>query len=76
MVYKMELNDKPFNSIEKGTKTIELRLNDEKRQQLRVKDQIEFTNKEKSRKILTEILALHEYPSFEALYKSFLLVGQ
>ena len=71
MVYKMELNDKPFNSIEKGTKTIELRLNDEKRQQLRVKDQIEFTNKEKSRKILTEILALHEYPSFEALYKDF-----
>ena len=30
MKYKMNLNDEPFSSIKNGTKTIELRLNDEK----------------------------------------------
>ena len=71
MIHKMKLNDKPFNSIENGNKTVELRLYDEKRQQLRVKDLIEFTNREKSKKILTEIIDLHKYPSFEELYKHF-----
>ena len=31
MEHKMKLKDKPFNSIKNGTKTIELRLYDEKR---------------------------------------------
>ncbi|MBR3161346.1 MAG: ASCH domain-containing protein [Bacilli bacterium] len=71
MIHKMKLNDKPFNSIEEGTKTVELRLNDEKRQQLKVKDYIEFTNRETSKKLLTEVIDLHKYPSFEELFKHF-----
>ena len=41
----MKLNNGPFERIKNGTKTIELRLNDEKRQLLKIKDLIEFTNR-------------------------------
>ena len=44
MKHEMKLNNKPFEKIKKGTKTIELRLNDEKRQLLKVNDYIEFNN--------------------------------
>ena len=43
MLHKMKLNSKPFESIKSGSKTIELRLNDEKRQQVSVGDFIEFS---------------------------------
>ena len=71
MKYQMKLNNSPFTSIKNGTKTIELRLNDEKRQLLQVKDLIEFTNRETSEKILVEIVNLYNYPSFTELYKHF-----
>ena len=44
MKHEMKLNDSPFNKIKNGTKTMELRLYDEKRRRLREKDYIEFTN--------------------------------
>ena len=50
-----DLNNRPFKSIKEGTKTIELRLNDEKRSLLKVGDEIEFTKnlyKEKNIKVL------------------------
>lgn len=71
MIHKMNLNNEPFNSIEDGSKTVELRLNDEKRQQIKVKDLIEFTNREDSRKIMTEVIDLYKYPSFAELFKHF-----
>ena len=67
----MQLNNKPFTEIKDGSKTIELRLNDEKRQLLRIKDLIEFTNRETLEQILVEIENLHYYPSFNELYKHF-----
>ena len=42
MKHEMKLNNGPFERIKNGTKTIELRLNDEKRQLLKIKDLIEF----------------------------------
>ena len=71
MKHQMKLNNGPYTCIENGTKTIELRLNDEKRQLLKVKDLIEFTNRETSEKMLVEIVNLYNYPSFEELYKHF-----
>ncbi len=71
MKYEMKLNNEPFIKIKNGTKTIELRLNDEKRQQLKIKDQIEFTNRETLEKMIVEIKNLHHYQSFEELYKNF-----
>lgn len=41
----MNLHNEPFELINKGTKTLELRLNDEKRQLLKENDIIEFTNR-------------------------------
>ena len=68
MIHKMNLNDKSFNNIENGS-TIKLCLNDGNSKQLKVNDYIEFTNRENSRKIMTEIIDLHKYPSFEELFK-------
>ena len=58
----MKLNNEPFEKIKNETKTVELRLNDEKRQLLRVKDLIEFTNRNTNEKILVEIERLYYYP--------------
>lgn len=49
MKYEMKLNNEPFKAIKNGTKTLELRLNDEKRKQLIVGDYIELTEFEKYR---------------------------
>ena len=71
MKYEMKLNNGPYTSIKNGTKTIELRLNDEKRQLLKIKDMIEFTNRETLEQMLVEIQNLYHYSSFEELYKHF-----
>ena len=71
MKHEMKLNNVPYMNIKNGTKTIELRLNDEKRQLLKIKDEIEFTNRETLEKMLVEIENLYHYPSFEELYKHF-----
>ena len=41
ITHKMNLKDGPFGCIKNGTKTIELRLNDKKRQLLKKKDLID-----------------------------------
>ncbi|MCI8362453.1 MAG: RNA-binding protein [Clostridia bacterium] len=71
MKHGMKLNNGPFNKIKNRTKTVELRLNDEKRQKLNVNDNIEFTNIKTLEKITVTIKALHEYQNFEELYKHF-----
>ena len=43
MLHKMKLNESPFERMKNGTKTIEFRLYDEKRKQIKVGDQIEFS---------------------------------
>lgn len=71
MKHEMKLNNKPFECIKNGTKTIELRLNDEKRKLLTVGDYIEFTNRVTNEKLLVEVIDLFKYNSFEELYKHF-----
>ena len=43
MRYQMKLRSQPFEMIRSGKKTFELRLYDEKRQQIKVDDEIEFS---------------------------------
>ncbi|EMF47167.1 hypothetical protein B481_1329 [Planococcus halocryophilus Or1] len=43
MEFKMGLYEGPFNSIKSGKKTVEVRLSDQKRRDLRKGDTIEFT---------------------------------
>ena len=71
MLHKMKLQDSPFRKIQKGLKTIELRLYDEKRQKVQVGDQIEFTNLEdRKQKLLTRVIALHLFDSFDELFRA------
>lgn len=63
------LKPKPYNAMEKGYKTIEVRLDDERRQLLEIGDFIIFTNTEdKNKSLLTVIKDLKQYPSFKELY--------
>jgi len=43
MLHQMKLQPSPFEKIKNGSKTIEVRLNDEKRQLLKVGDEIQFS---------------------------------
>ena len=70
--YELRLNPQPFESIKLGTKTIEMRLLDEKRQQYNVGDVLIFKNRaNQNEKLITKIIQLHKYSSFEDLYKNF-----
>ena len=70
--FELRLNDQPFESIKAGTKTIEMRLFDEKRSQFSVGDVLIFKKRSNESEILkTKIVALHKFNSFEDLYKNF-----
>lgn len=71
MKHKMKLLNKPFELIKNGSKTIELRLNDEKRQLVKVNDVILFENTTTKEIIKTIVIGLHKYNSFEELYRYF-----
>ncbi len=68
MLHKMQLKEKPFEKIKNGSKTIELRLYDEKRQQIQVSDFIEFSQLDGSEKLTVRVTALHRFDSFAELY--------
>lgn len=69
MLHKMKLRLSPFEKIKNGSKTIELRLYDEKRQTVQVGDFIEFSClDEPKQKIQTRVTALHHFGSFSELY--------
>ena len=55
-VYKLHLLDKYFNLIKNGTKRVEIRLNDEKRKNMKVGNNIEFINNDTEETIMTEIV--------------------
>ena len=67
----MNLHFNPFKLIKEGRKTIELRLNDEKRQKISKGDTIEFTNIKTLEKIDVIVLDKIVYESFEELYKHY-----
>lgn len=71
MKHEMKLNNDPFIKIKDGTKTVELRLNDEKRRLLNVGDVICFTNNSTLEKLEVLVENLHSYDNFEELYKHF-----
>ena len=69
MLHKMKLKLSPFEKIKNGSKTIELRLYDEKRQRVSIGDFIEFTClDDPKQKIQTRVTALHRFNSFAELY--------
>lgn len=67
----MRLHNGPFEKIKSGTKTIEMRLNDEKRQLIKVGDLIKFVNRVTEEELTTLVKDLYYYESFDELYKHF-----
>ena len=69
--FELRLNPIPFEQIQKGRKTIEMRLYDEKRQMFKIGDILIFKNRnDESNFIKTQILNLHLFSNFEDLYNN------
>ncbi|HBQ77559.1 ASCH domain-containing protein [Exiguobacterium sp. ZWU0009] len=69
MRHEMGLYEVPFRSIEQRLKTVEIRLNDPKRQQVQVGDQIQFTHTETSETLLVHVTKRETFQDFQALYE-------
>ena len=69
MTHFLNLSPCPFENIQSGRKTIELRLYDEKRSQIQVGDTLVFVHTEDATQTLTAtVTGLHRFPDFAALY--------
>lgn len=69
MLHQMQLFREPFEKIANGSKTIELRLHDEKRRKVQVGDFIEFCMTENpAMKLQVRVTALHPFADFAALF--------
>jgi len=64
----MKLQPAPFAAIQSGHKTLELRLNDGKRQKIKVGDTIVFTQTETGETLRAAVSDIRKYPDFEAMY--------
>lgn len=69
--HEMHLQSEPFEMIKVGTKTIEMRLYDEKRRKISIGDTIEFTNEKNGEKIIAKVINLYLFNSFKDLYERF-----
>ena len=70
MKFEMKLNSEPFKLIKSGLKTIEFRLNDEKRSRIGIGDIIEFINTaDNSQKLICIVINTYQFENFEELYK-------
>lgn len=65
----MKLWDDPFQLIKNKTKTIEMRLNDEKRSLIKLNDYIIFTNNKTQEQLKTKVIHIYKYETFQELYK-------
>ncbi len=68
MIHKMNLWNESFNKIKNKTKTIEMRLCDEKRSTISVGDIIEFTNTKTNEICECVVINLYKYKNFNELY--------
>ena len=68
-VHRMGLYKEYFNSIHEGKKTVEVRLNDERRRKIEVGDLIEFVDiNNPSEKLKVNVTALRKYKTFKEMY--------
>lgn len=68
----MKLQAEYYNFIHKGTKKIEIRLYDEKRQQVKIGDTIKFLKEpELTESFNAKVIGLLRYNSFEDMFKDF-----
>ena len=71
MNHKMRLYKKPFEMIENGIKDIEYRLNDEKRQKVKIGDTITFYKEPLYNKSIKVIVTdMKYYPNLLSMYEA------
>lgn len=66
----MNLVPSAFKKIKDGSKTIELRLNDEKRQRINVEDTVVFNCSSTKDIITAQVSGLHKFSDFKELYNA------
>ncbi len=72
MVHEMKLQPEYFNFILNGTKRIEIRLNDEKRQNIKLGDKIKFLKEpDLNESFEAQVIGLLRYNSFEEMFKDY-----
>ena len=71
MEHRMRLVDFAFRAIKNGEKDIEVRLNDEKRQLIKIGDIIVFEHMDTKETIKVKVVNLYKYDSFSELFNLF-----
>jgi ASC-1-like (ASCH) protein len=71
MKHSMKLYAEPFERVATGKKVIEVRLNDMKRREVSVGDEIEFTLFGGNSIVLVKVIGLSQFASFSDLYEAF-----
>lgn len=72
MMHELKLNPEYFNFILNGTKRIEIRLNDEKRQNIKLGDKIKFFKEPDLEETFeVKVVGLLRYNSFEEMFKDY-----
>ncbi|MBQ4472469.1 MAG: ASCH domain-containing protein [Alphaproteobacteria bacterium] len=67
-MHTMKVQTKYYHLLKQGTKRVELRLYDEKRQQIKVGDEIQFSDlSDAADTFMARVVALHRAPDFRAL---------
>ncbi|MCP4393947.1 MAG: ASCH domain-containing protein [Alphaproteobacteria bacterium] len=65
---RMRLHPEPFEAIKSGLKTIEMRLLDEKRQAIKLDDEITFVSRVTAEELTAKVKDLKVYQDFAELY--------
>lgn len=67
-MHKLNVKEKYYNLLKSGSKTIELRLFDDKRKNIKIGDRIEFSNtSDANDKFISEVINLHSAEDFTKL---------
>ena len=69
--FEMNLQPVPFEAIRTGEKTVEMRLFDQRRKDIRVGDHIVFVHTETQERLEVEVRGLQRFPSFVELYQAY-----
>ena len=70
ITHQFRLHQVPFDLIAKGQKTIEARLNDEKRQRIKIGDEIVFVSRVNEDMLRAEVINLFYSPTFRELFEA------
>ena len=69
MLHHLNLCHEPFLAMLDNRKSIEMRLYDERRKNIRIGDEIEFTDLATKETLTYKVINIKLYPSFKELYQ-------